>query len=103
MTRVELYHDKPKQTSRIGPFFFILLCIIITVGYFVFRHYYTSTIRIEAPTEDVGRKVVIQLPNGQKVFTYEKMVIEKDGKTYYQGERNTIDLTGGKVEYKNWK
>ena len=103
MTRLELYHAKPRQTLWKGLFFFILLCIILTVGFFVFRYYYLSTIRIETPAEDLGRKVVIHLPNGQEMFTYEKRLIEKDGKTYYQGERNTIDLTGGKVEYKNWK
>ncbi|WP_208025328.1 hypothetical protein [Bacillus salipaludis] len=103
MTRLELYHDKPKQYSRKGPLFFVLACIILTVGFFVFRYFYFSTIRIEAPSEDLGRKVVIHLPNGQKVYTYENLIIEKDGKKYYKGERNTIDLTGGKVDYKNWK
>lgn len=103
MTRLELYRDKPKQFSWKGPFFFILACILITVGFFVFRYYYQNTIRIEAPSENLGRKVVILLPNDQKVYTYENLIYEKDGKTYYKGETNTIDLTGGKVEYKNWK
>ncbi|OIK15621.1 hypothetical protein BIV60_08750 [Bacillus sp. MUM 116] len=103
MTRLELYHAKPKQSSRKGPLFFILACIILTVGFFVFRYLYFSTIRIEAPAEDYGKKVVIQLPNGQKLYTYENLIIEKDGKKYYKGERNTIDVTGGKVDYNNWK
>ncbi|MDQ0199692.1 hypothetical protein [Neobacillus ginsengisoli] len=103
MTRLELYRDKPKQFSWKGPFFFILACILITVGFFVFRYYYQNTIRIEAPSENLGRKVVILLPNDQKVYTYENLIYEKDGKTYYKGESNTIDLTGGTIEYKNWK
>jgi hypothetical protein len=103
MTRLELYHDKPKQFFWKGPFFFILTSILLTVGFFVFRYYYQNTIRIEAPSENLGRKVVIELPSGQKVFTYENLLYEKDGKTYYKGDRNTIDLTGGTVEYKNWK
>ncbi len=103
MTRLELYHDKPKQFSWKGPFFFILTCIILTVGILVFHNYYQSTIKIEAPAENLGSKVVIHLPNGQKVFTYENLIIEKDGKTFYKGERNTIDLTGGSVAYENWE
>nr|WP_263327562.1 hypothetical protein [Neobacillus sp. Marseille-Q6967] len=69
----------------------------------MFSHFYRSTIKIEAPEVDLGEKVVIHLPNGQKVFTYENLIIEKDGKTYYQGERNRIDLTGGTVTYENWE
>ena len=103
MTRIELYHDKPKQLSWKGPLFFILACIIVSVGFFVFRYYYESSIRIEAPVVELGPKVVIHLPNGQKVYTYENLIFEKDGKTYYKGERNIINLTGGKVTYENWK
>jgi hypothetical protein len=103
MTRLELYHDKTKQISLKGPLLFILICTIMIVGFFVFRHYYQTTIKIEAPQENLGPKVVIHLPNGQKVFTYENLIIEKDGKTYYEGERNTIDVTGGLVTYENWK
>jgi hypothetical protein len=77
--------------------------MILTAGFFIFHHYYQSTIKIEAPAEDPGQKVVIQLPNGQKVYTYDNFIIEKDGKTYYKGERNTIDLTGGTVAYEEWE
>ncbi len=77
--------------------------MILITGFFIFRHYYQSTIKIEAPTENLGEKVVIQLPNGQKVYTYDNFIIKKDGKTYYKGERNTIDLTGGTVAYEEWE
>ncbi|EKN70749.1 hypothetical protein BABA_04889 [Neobacillus bataviensis LMG 21833] len=103
LTRVELYNHKPKQSSRKGLFFFIIACIILSASFFIFRYYYQSTIKIEAPSEDLGQKVVIHLPNGQKVFTYDNLIFEKDGKTYYKGERNTIDLTGGTVAYENWE
>ncbi|MEH7484583.1 hypothetical protein V7157_26630 [Neobacillus drentensis] len=103
MTRAELYHSKPKQSSFKGLFFFILACIVLTAGFFVFRYFYQNTIRIEAPIENPGPKVVIHLPNGQKVYTYENLIFEKDGKTYYKGERNTIDLTGGTVDFEEWK
>jgi hypothetical protein len=103
MTRLELYHQKTKQFSWKGPFFFILIFILLTVGFYVGRHFYQSTIKIESPEENLGSKVVIHLPDGKAVFTYENYIIEKDGKTYYKGERNTIDLTGGTVTYENWE
>jgi len=78
-----------------------LLCLIgMMVG---FSRYAQSTIKIEAPQVDNGKKVVVVLPNGKKVFTFEKLLVEENGKLYYKGERNTIDLTGGKVEYKDWE
>lgn len=103
MTRIELYHQKTKKISWKRPFFFILTFIILIAGFFVFRHYYQSTIKIESPDENLGSKVVIHLPDGKEVFTYENYIIERDGRTYYKGERNTIDLTGGTVIYQNWE
>jgi hypothetical protein len=103
LTRAELYHSKPKQSSFKGLFFFMLACMVVATSFFAVRHYYLNTIKIEAPIENPGPKVVIHLPNGQKVYTYENLIFEKDGKTYYQGDRNTIDLTGGTVDYEEWK
>ena len=103
MTRLELYHKKTKQFSWKGPFFFVLIFIILAFGFFVFKHYYQSSIKIEVPEENLGSKVVVHLPDGKEVFTYENYIFEKDGRTYYKGERNTIDLTGGTVTYENWE
>ncbi|MDP4084345.1 MAG: hypothetical protein Q8934_06970 [Bacillota bacterium] len=102
MTRLELYRTNQKVFTWKGPFFFILSCIILAAGILYFQQYWQKSIRIEVPEADLGKKVVVQMPNGQEVFTYEKLIIKKDGKTYYKGERNTIDLTGGTVSYKNW-
>ncbi|XJZ28799.1 hypothetical protein ACF5W4_08440 [Bacillota bacterium Lsc_1132] len=102
MTRIELYHDKPKQFHWKGPSFFILSCLILAFGIYQFNQYWQGTIRIEAPKENLGKKVVVHLPNGQEVYTYENLIIKKNGKTYYKGDRNTIDLTGGTIDYKNW-
>jgi hypothetical protein len=103
MTRFELYHQKSKQFSWKGSISFLLTFIIVTAGFFVFRYYYLSTIKIESPEENLGSQVVIHLPDGKEVFTYENYIYEKDGRTYYKGERNTIDLTGGTVVYENWE
>ncbi|MEH7252873.1 hypothetical protein V7111_12165, partial [Neobacillus niacini] len=94
---------KSNQYSWKRPFFFILTLMILTVGFFVFKHFYQSTIKIESPEENVGSQVVIHLPDGKELFTYENYIFEKDGRTYYKGERNTIDVTGGTVTYENWE
>ncbi len=73
------------------------------MAFFTVRYYYQTTIRIDAPEEKLGDKVVIQLPNGQEVYTYENLIVEKNGKMYYKGEQNTMDLTGGTVRYENWQ
>lgn len=103
MTRVELYNHKPKQFPWKSLLFFVLMSLIIAAGILTFHYYEQRTIKIEAPSEDLGEKVVIELPNGQKVYTYDHLIIKKDGKTYYKGERNTIDLTGGTVAYEEWE
>lgn len=103
MSRVELYHNKTKLFHWKVPFLFLLLLsLLLSGGYLIYQHYFENTIRIDSPEENAGKKVVVSLPNGQEVFTYEKFIVKKGGKTYYQGERNTIDLTGGKVAYKDW-
>ncbi|MCL6571802.1 MAG: hypothetical protein K6T88_08955 [Bacillus sp. (in: Bacteria)] len=103
MNRVELYNHKPQKFSRKGLIYFLFTSMILAVGFFIFGYYYQNTIKIEVPTKNLGQKIIIHLPNGQSVYTYEKLIVEKDGKTYYQGELNTIDLTGGTVEYENWE
>ncbi len=68
MTRIELYHQKTKRFSWKRPFFFILTLMILTVGFFMFKHFYQSTIKIESPEENVGSQVVIHLPDGKRAI-----------------------------------
>jgi hypothetical protein len=101
MTRVELYH-KPKRVKSNRKLFVLILLVFIAAGLFSFK-YYQGTIRKDSPGENQGKKVIVHLPNGDDVFTYDKFIVKKDGKTYYKGEWNTINLTGGTIDYKNWK
>lgn len=67
-------------------------------------HFYTqSLIVIEKPEKQLGEKVVIHLPTGNTVYTYENLIVNEKGKFYYEGERNTIDLTGGELVYEDWE
>lgn len=102
MSRLELYHNKPKQFSWKGLFLFLFSGVILTIGFFIFRYYDQNSIKIEAPTENLGEKIVIELPNGQKVYTYENLIVKKEGNLYYKGERNTINLNGGTITYEQW-
>ncbi|PLR87163.1 hypothetical protein CVD23_04085 [Bacillus sp. V33-4] len=100
LSRRERYQLKPKS------FFFkgLFIAIIVCIGLFAaFNHYAKSQIKIEAPEQQLGRKVVIQLPNGKELHTFEKLIIKKEEKMYYQGERNKIDVTGGNIVYENWE
>lgn len=103
MTRLELYHSNPKQYHWKGPLFFAFFCIILAAGILYFYSNWQNSIRIDAPEENLGKKIVVHMPNGQEINTYANLIVEKNGKTYYKGERNTLDLTGGTIAYENWK
>lgn len=103
MTRVEIYHKKMKHVNRKGQFVILFFGIILLTGLLLYKHYQQNLSHAESPSDSPGKKVVVQLPNGQEVYTYEKYIVHKNGKTYYKGEQNTIDLTGGTISYKNWK
>ncbi|WP_318503627.1 hypothetical protein [Bacillus sp. T3] len=82
----------------------ILILIFLTAGLIVAIHFYLkSQIKIEAPEVDLGRKVIIQLPTSEELQTYENLLVERDGKLYYDGEINTIDVTDGVVVIQDWK
>lgn len=102
MGRLERYHANKKTLHWKIPLFLILLGILIIMGIIALQHGGRASVVTGAQTEDLGRKVVVHMPNGQEVYTYEKLIIKKNGKFYYKGDRNTIDLTGGKIQYKNW-
>ncbi|MFT8323250.1 MAG: hypothetical protein ABF649_20495, partial [Bacillus sp. (in: firmicutes)] len=75
----------------------VFISIYIGIGHY-FSHTHTST-----ASRDLGEKVVITLPSGKKVYTFENLLVKENGKLLYKGERNTIDLTGGVVVYEDWK
>jgi hypothetical protein len=100
MTRTELNHQQPKS------FFWkkITLFVMISVAFVTAAYFFSqSLIKIEAPKKDYGRKVIIQLPNGNEVLTYENLIVKEDGKMFYKGETHEIDLTGGNIVYEDWE
>jgi hypothetical protein len=92
-----------RYTSRRTITWKILFLILMTAAAVLLIFYYsTSLIKIESPEKDLGQKVVIELPAGKNIYTYEKLLIKENGKLYYRGERNEIDLTGGRIIYEDW-
>lgn len=81
----------------------IFILLILFGGLIVAIHYYLkSQIKIEAPEIDLGQKVIVQLPDGRELQTFENLLIEEDGKLYYEGELNTIDISDGIVIVQDW-
>ena len=92
--------------STINPFIKCGVFILSSQVYRSFFHYICtlkSLIKIEAPKQVLGEKVIITLPEGKKVYTYENLIIEEEGKLFYKGESNTLNLTGGQIVYENWE
>ncbi|MBA4538344.1 hypothetical protein H1Z61_14680 [Bacillus aquiflavi] len=103
MNRFDRHHkhkEKQKRQFKKVRLMILSACLMLVCSFYI---YIKSTAKIKEPNPDLGKKVVIHLPNGSTVFTYENLIIEENGKLYYKGERNTIDLTGGKVVYENWE
>lgn len=81
----------------------LLILLLLLAGLIVAIHFYLkSQIKIEAPEIDLGRKVVVKLPEGRELQTFENLLIEDNGKLYYEGEFNTIDISDGVVVIQDW-
>ncbi|MEK3855417.1 hypothetical protein [Cytobacillus sp. FSL H8-0458] len=99
MTRSELHMEKPKSKFMLMS---IVLMGCLAAAFTALYFYSQSLITIEAPKKELGEKIIIQLPSGKSVFTYENLIVEEEGKLFYKGERNTLDLTGGTIVYEEW-
>jgi hypothetical protein len=100
MSRVERLANQRKPFYKMWSLYFIIAVITLLLSTYF---YSKSLIKIKSPKQVLGEKVIITLPEGKTVYTFENLIIEEDGKLYYKGERNTIDLTGGQIVYENWK
>lgn len=54
-------------------------------------------------TVDLGRQLVITLPDDRIMYTYEVYIVSDGDKVTYKGERNEFDITGSKIEYREWE
>lgn len=99
MSRYERLHEGKRFYLKTKIF---LLTFLVAGLIIVINIYLKSLITIEAPDKDPGRKVVVQMENGKELQTYENLLIEKEGKMYYEGEYNTIEITGGTVVIQEW-
>lgn len=104
MNRTEKIEEENTKIPRkliYGGIIVIILLFLLVGGYFISEKYFAN--EPASTQKDLGDQVIITLPNGKKVYTYENLVVEEDGKLLYRGERNTIDLTGGVVVYEKWE
>ncbi|MGD6941428.1 hypothetical protein ACQCT6_05300 [Cytobacillus gottheilii] len=94
-----------KYTQKKSPFWLIILSLLfLCIAAAACIYYYArSQIVIEAPKENLGEKIIITLPTGKNIYTFENLIVEENGKLLYKGERSTLDLTGGVVVYENWE
>jgi hypothetical protein len=100
MSRAERLAKQHKPYYKMWSLYILAGFIVLILS----LYFYSKTlIRIEAPKQILGEKVIITLPAGKKVYTYENLIIEEEGKLLYKGERNTLNLTGGQIVYENWE
>lgn len=99
MLRSERYSEKSTRLLKVR---LILIPFLFIAAFTALSFYSQSLIKIEAPKKELGKKVIIELPSGDQIFTYENLIVNEDGKLYYKGERNELDLTGGIVLYEEW-
>ena len=100
MSRAERLASQQKPFYKMWSLYIFVAFIALIICLYV---YSKSSIKIEAPKQFLGEKVIITLPAGKTVYTYENLIIEEEGKLLYKGESNTLDLTGGQIVYENWK
>lgn len=95
--------NQNKKMNFVFPGWMLYVFITLSAIILSFYFYAQSLITVEAPEQNLGEKVIITLPDGGKIFTYENYIVEEDGKLLYKGERNTIEFTGGFVVFENWQ
>ncbi|KAA9021655.1 hypothetical protein [Niallia endozanthoxylica] len=100
LSQNEQVFTETKPWFKLWSIYVLGFLVLILVGLYLYSQ---SLIRVEAPKEELGEKVIITMPSGKTVYTYENLIVEEKGKLLYKGELNTIDLTGGVVEHQNWE
>lgn len=82
---------------------FLLVCLSV-LFLLVAKLYDNNTKATDPPkVDEPGEKIIIILPSGKKVYTYENLIVSENGKLYYKGDRSELDLTGGIVKYEDWE
>ncbi|MCM3603565.1 hypothetical protein M3175_22990 [Robertmurraya korlensis] len=83
----------------------VFLVVCLSVLFLLVAKLYSNNANVtDQPKEDEpGEKIIIILPSGKKVYTYENLIVSENGKLYYKGDRSELDLTGGIVKYEDWE
>ncbi len=100
MSQFQSMINKRKALDKMGTLYMAIVLLFILIGFYFYSQ---SLIKVETPEFDPGNKIIITLPDGKIIYTYENLIYEENGKLIYKGENSTLNLTGGKVDYKNWE
>ena len=100
MSQFQSIMNKSKVLDKMGTLYMSVVLLFILIGFYFYSQ---SLIKVEAPEFDPGNKIIITLPDGKMIYTYENLIYEKNGKLIYKGENSTLNLTGGKVDNKKWQ
>ncbi len=89
-----------KPFYKLGTLYVLIALITVLIGLYFYSQ---ALIQINKTNPDLGEKVIVSLPDGKSILTYENLIVEENGKLFYKGENSTIDLTGGSVVYQEWE
>ena len=77
MSRVERLANQRKPFYKMWSLYFIIAVITLLLSTYF---YSKSLIKIKSPKQVLGEKVIITLPEGKTVYTFENLIIEEDRK-----------------------
>lgn len=82
---------------------FLLVCLIVLSLLVAKLYLYKGFVTDQPKEKELGEKIIVILPSGKEVYTYENLVTSENGKLIYKGDRSKINLTGGIVKYEDWE
>ena len=100
MEPVQQNNHEVKPLYKFGSFYVLLALVSVLIGLYFYSQ---ALIQVHTPSRDLGEKVIVSLPTGKTIYTYENLIVEEDGKLLYKGANSTLDLSGGVVVYQEWE
>ncbi|WP_428908847.1 hypothetical protein [Niallia sp. Krafla_26] len=100
MGQIQHNNHEVKPLYKFGSLYILVALLAVLIGLYFYSQ---ALIQVKTPNPDLGEKVIVTLPAGKTIYTYENLIVEEDGKLLYKGENSTLDLSGGVVVYQEWE